>query len=122
MLTDSQGRGIAQAQIRVPAFTCTLPRATRRMLEKHPLGTPAEGDVLVTNDPWICHGHLPDFYVVMPIFREGRAIAFYGAAAHVADVAGRLDELPARDVCEEGFRLPSSSCTGAAYPIPSPMR
>lgn len=106
MLMDSQGRGIAQAQICVPAFTTSLPRATRTMLESHPVETLQEGDVLVTNDPWICHGHLPDFYVVMPIFRDGRVIAFFGAAAHVADVAGRMDELTARDVYEEGFRLP----------------
>lgn len=106
ILLDSQARSIAQAQICVPAFTCSLPSAARTMLREYPIESLRPGDVLFTNDPWICHGHLPDFYVIVPIFADGRVIAFYAGAAHVSDVGGRMDELVARDVYEEGFRIP----------------
>jgi N-methylhydantoinase B len=106
ILLDKHARSIAQAQICVPAFTCSLPSAARTMLKKFPADTLKPGDVLFTNDPWICHGHLPDFYVIKPLFAEGELVAYYAAAAHISDIGGRLDELIARDVYEEGLRLP----------------
>ena len=38
-----------------------------------------EGDVLLTNDPYMCNGavsHLPDWVVLVPIFKEQRHIAW----------------------------------------------
>jgi N-methylhydantoinase B len=116
ILLDRQGRSIAQAQVCVPHFTCSLPRAVRFMLEQFPPDTLQPGDVLFTNDPWICHGHLPDFYVASPIFDAGEIVAYYAAAAHVADVGGRMDELTARDVYEEGIRLPPCKLHEAGVP------
>ncbi len=106
ILLDRHARSIAQAQVCVPHFTCSLPHAARTMLEMFPPDTLVPGDVLFTNDPWICHGHLPDFYVIAPIFAAGRIAAYYACAAHIADISGRLDELTARDVYEEGLRIP----------------
>lgn len=116
ILLDSQARSIAQAQICVPAFTCSLPAAARMMLQEFPPETLSPGDVLFTNDPWICHGHLPDFYVIVPIFDAGRIIAYYAGAAHVSDVGGRIDELTARDVYEEGLRIPPVKLYHAGKP------
>jgi N-methylhydantoinase B len=106
ILLDRQARSIAQAQVCVPHFTCSLPQAARTMLKLFPPETLVPGDVLFTNDPWICHGHLPDFYVIAPIFDAGEIVAYYACAAHIADISGRLDELTARDVYEEGLRIP----------------
>jgi len=116
VLLDSQARSIAQSQLSSPAFTCSLPKATRDLLQDPEIGPVAPGDVLLTNDPWICHGHLPDFYVVMPVFVDGRLCAYLAAAAHVADVGGRLDEFDARDVYEEGMRIPPSKLYSAGRP------
>jgi N-methylhydantoinase B/oxoprolinase/acetone carboxylase alpha subunit len=116
ILLDSQARSIAQAQVCVPHFTCSLPQAARTMLKMFPPETLVEGDVLFTNDPWICHGHLPDFYTIAPIFANGRIIAYYACAAHIADIAGRMDELTARDVYEEGFRIPPCKLYEAGRP------
>jgi N-methylhydantoinase B len=107
VLLDRHGRSIAQSQLSSPAFTCSLPQATRTMLAALP--SPIEaGDVLITNDPWICHGHLPDVFMAMPIFDGPEPIAFVAAAAHISDIGGRLDEFDARDVFEEGLRIPPS--------------
>lgn len=108
VLLDRHARSIAQSQLSSPAFTCSLPSATRRILQDFPQDTLQRGDVLITNDPWICHGHLPDFYIVVPLFGADGIIGFIATAAHISDIGGRLDEFDARDVYEEGLRIPPS--------------
>jgi N-methylhydantoinase B/oxoprolinase/acetone carboxylase alpha subunit len=116
ILLDRQARSIAQSQMSSPAFTCSLPSATRRMLQDFPAETLSPGDVLITNDPWICHGHLPDLYIVVPIFHRGRVAGYVATAAHISDIGGRLDEFDARDVFEEGLRIPPSKLHEAGVP------
>jgi N-methylhydantoinase B len=116
IMLDRHARSIAQSQLSSPAFTCSLPGATRTMLKQFPVETLKPGDVLITNDPWICHGHLPDLYIVTPVFIEGRVVAFLASAAHVSDIGGRLDEFDARDVYEEGLRIPPSLLFEAGQP------
>ena len=116
IMLDRHARSIAQAQICVAHFTGSLPSATRTMLREFPAHTLVPGDVLITNDPWLCHGHLPDFYIVAPIFHAGAIVAYLATAAHMADVGGRLDELNARDLFEEGLRIPPSKLYEAGKP------
>jgi N-methylhydantoinase B/oxoprolinase/acetone carboxylase alpha subunit len=116
VLLDRHARSIAQSQLSSPGFTCSLPSATRTMLKEFPAEELRPGDVLMTNDPWICHGHLPDFYIVVPVFCAGRLSAFIATAAHISDIGGRLDELDARDVYEEGLRIPPSKLYQAFEP------
>lgn len=108
ILLDRQARSVAQSQLSSPAFTCSLPFAVRHMLQTFPPATLTAGDVLLTNDPWLTHGHLPDLIVARPIFVENQLAAYVAAAAHVSDIGGRLDEFEARDVFEEGLRIPPS--------------
>ena len=116
IMLDRHARSIAQAQICVAHFTGSLPSATRTMLQEYPPETLAPGDVLITNDPWLCHGHLPDFYIVFPVFFAGEIVAYIATAAHMADVGGRLDELNGRDLFEEGLRIPPSKLFEAGIP------
>jgi len=110
VMLDGEARSVAQSQLSSPAFTCSLPTATRHMLRQFPPETLAPGDVLVTNDPWLAHGHLPDLYFVLPLFADGLAspAAYLATAAHVSDIGGRLEELLSRDLYEEGLRIPPS--------------
>ncbi|WP_283772188.1 hydantoinase B/oxoprolinase family protein [Chelatococcus sp.] len=108
ILLDKHARSIAQSQLSSPAFTCSLPSATRRLLQDFPPETLRRGDVLITNDPWICHGHLPDFYIIVPLFGDDEIVGYIATAAHISDIGGRLDEFDARDVFEEGLRIPPS--------------
>ncbi|MBI4280459.1 MAG: hydantoinase B/oxoprolinase family protein [Armatimonadetes bacterium] len=105
IMLDAQGRSIAQSQLSSTAFTVTLPRTAKAMLRAFPPETLAEGDVLLTNDPWIGSGHLPDLNVLTPVFHRGCLVAFIGAVAHVSDVGGRIDYFDSRDLFEEGLRL-----------------
>jgi len=108
IMLDGRAHSVAQSQLSSPAFTCSLPFATRSMLSTFPIDSLAPGDVLLTNDPWLTHGHLPDFILARPLFASGRLAAFVAAAAHISDIGGRLDEFDSRDVYEEGLRIPPS--------------
>ena len=106
VIMDHEGNGIAQAQWSPPGFCTRLPLTTRTMLEKFPAETLRPGDVLVTNDPWIGSGHLPDYKLISPYFYRGKLVAFIGTTAHVADVGGHRGDLEAVDVFQEGTRIP----------------
>jgi N-methylhydantoinase B len=116
IILDRQGRSLAQSPFSSPAFTCMLPNTTKAMLKEFPITELQEGDVLLTNDPWIGSGHLPDFNIVMPAFHNGNLVGFFGTAAHVADIGGRLDFFDARDVFEEGLRIPPTKLYSAGKP------
>ncbi len=116
IVLDRHGRSIAQSQLSSTAFTVTLPATTKHLLAAFPVETLVPGDVLITNDPWLGSGHLPDLSIVMPVFADGAVVAFMAAVAHVADIGGRLDYFDARDLYEEGFRIPPSKLYLAGKP------
>lgn len=106
ILLDATGGSICQSSFSPPDFCVILPRTTRKMLERFPVETLREGDVLVTNDPWLAAGHLPDYAVVTPVFHRGKVVAFMGTIAHLADVGGHGGDILATDVFTEGVRIP----------------
>jgi N-methylhydantoinase B len=106
ILTDERGRSLCQSTFSPPNFCVVLPRTAKVLLERFPVETLREGDVLATNDPWIGTGHLPDFVMISPVFAQGRVVAFVGSIAHVSDVGGHAGDIEALDVFQEGLRLP----------------
>jgi N-methylhydantoinase B len=75
-------------------------------------GEVEEGDIFLTNDPYLCNGavsHLPDWLVLMPIFKDGRVINYSAMFGHMSDVGGKVPgSLPtnASSIWEEGIRIP----------------
>lgn len=65
-----------------------------------------EGDVYLTNDPWLGTGHLHDFTVVSPSFRGGKLIGYFACTGHVVDIGGRGFGPDANEVYEEGICIP----------------
>jgi len=107
VLMDEQGRSIAQSSISVPSFLGVIPILTKALLAgAFPASRWREGDVVMTNDPWLCAGHKPDIGLVSPIFHGGRLIAFIGTIAHSPDMGGTLWGAGARDLYEEGLMVP----------------
>jgi len=105
-LLDPQGETLAHSPRAMPVFNLTLPRAVKALLARFPAHTLQPGDMLVTNDPWLCAGHLFDIAVVSPVFRGGRVVALVGTVGHVADIGGTRDSLRAREVFDEGLQIP----------------
>jgi N-methylhydantoinase B len=71
-----------------------------------------EGDILLTNDPYMCNGavsHLPDWIVLVPIFRDGRHIAWSAMFGHMSDNGGMVPgsiPINADSIFQEGIRIP----------------
>lgn len=105
-LFDEDGEMIAQPTQGLPSFIGSLATAVRHFLRAFPPETLAPGDSLLTNDPWIGTSQLNDMHLVSPIFHQGRIVGYAANIAHSPDVGGRLLSADARELFEEGLRLP----------------
>jgi N-methylhydantoinase B len=69
------------------------------------------GDVFINNDPYEGGSHLPDIFILKPLFVDGKVAAFVGAEAHMSDIGGRVPGSNACDsteIFQEGLRIPPS--------------
>lgn len=105
-LLDANGNSLAHSPKSMPVFNLTLPMAIRAMIDRYPVASLREGDVLITNDPWFCAGHLYDVAVVTPVFHAGVCVALAGSIGHVSDIGGTKERITAREVYEEGIQIP----------------
>jgi len=107
---DTRGRMLAQAVTGTPGHVNAMAASVGFFLQKYPLQRLQPGDVLVTNDPWYGTGHLNDFTVVTPVFRDvspgSRPVALFAATSHIADVGGLGFGPDGRQVFEEGINIP----------------
>ncbi len=106
VLLDPRGRGLSQCTVAPPSFIGTLPRTVKELTQSFPPETARDGDVIVTNDPWIGTGHLPDLNMAKPIFYQGRLVAYSSTVSHLPDIGGRIRSPDAREVYEEGLQIP----------------
>jgi N-methylhydantoinase B len=105
VLMDASGNSLAENTGGIASFNGILPRTLRHFLAKYPLETWRPGDCVITNDPWLATGHLPDITMVMPIFHNGRLVAFSGSIAHSPDIGGSLWSADCGELFEEGIRI-----------------
>jgi N-methylhydantoinase B len=103
---DGRARLVAQAA-HIPVHLGSLPRAVEAAIA---LGPFSPADTIMLNDPYQGGTHLPDITLVSPVFLPGRGTPsfFVASRAHHADVGGAAPgSMPlAREVYEEGFRVP----------------
>jgi N-methylhydantoinase B len=105
-LFDRRGRMVAQAVTGTPGHVNAMATSVHHFLGEIPADTLEEGDVMITNHPWQTSGHLNDFTVITPIFRDGEVVAYFGNCCHALDVGGRGLGADARQVYEEGLFVP----------------
>lgn len=106
VITDAHGHSLAQSSVSIPSFTGTVPATIKHFLRRFPKETLKEGDVLVTNDPWMGTGHVHDITIAAPIFWRGELVAFAGITSHMPDIGGRLRSSGIREIYEEGLQIP----------------
>ncbi len=116
VLTDAEGRSLAQSTMSLPGFIGCLPATVRHFLAKYPPHTIRDGDVFITNDPWKGSGHIHDVTTVTPIFRNGRLVAFAAVVSHLPDIGGRLRSNSSREIYEEGLQIPLMKLLEAGQP------
>lgn len=109
-LTDARGQLISQGN-GIPGFIGTLDGAVRSVLDKFPLAEIRPGDMFITNDPYAGGGtHLSDVSMIMPVFHEGRLLAWTANKAHWTEVGGKDPgsfSADASEIYQEGLQFPT---------------
>ncbi len=106
-LCDADGQMIAQAKT-IALHLGAVPDAMANVLRKFS-GDFHAGDVVIMNDPYEGGMHLPDIFMFMPIFHQGRLRGYSVVIAHHTDVGGRVPGSNASDsteIFQEGLRIP----------------
>ena len=105
---DGQGRMAAQGLL-TPMHMGSFPFAMRVLLE-HFQGQMQRGDVFITNDPYGGGGiHLPDIYVIKPIFFDDKIEGYATTLVHHTDIGGITPggtAVHATEIYQEGLRIP----------------
>jgi N-methylhydantoinase B len=107
-LCDGEGQTIAQG-LTTPMHLGSFYDAMRHLIVQY-RGRVAPGDVFIGNDPYAASGqHLPDIYVIKPVFDGDALCAWATTIAHHADVGGIVpgsNSIGATEIFQEGLRLP----------------
>ncbi|HEY0685639.1 MAG TPA: hydantoinase B/oxoprolinase family protein [Steroidobacter sp.] len=105
---DRNGRTVAQG-LTLAVHLGAFPDAMRKIVSEHGESM-RPGDMFLMNDPYSGGGmHLPDIYMILPIFEAERVAAFVGTIVHHADVGGAVPgsmALGATEIFQEGLRIP----------------
>ena len=122
---DGRG-GLVCSGAGIPAFVGVLDKAARALADKFQgPGQIEPGDVFATNDPYFGGvTHLNDIVVAMPVFADGRIVAWTANIAHNSDVGGMAPGSltgNATEIYQEGLRLPAIKIISAGKPNASVM-
>lgn len=105
---DAEGDMIAQGDYS-PGHLGSMAFTVRRMLEWYPKGSLGPGDAVICNDPTIGAGHLPDIFMVTPVFHGDTLVGYAVNIAHHIDVGGSApgseEVVGVRETYQEGIRL-----------------
>ncbi|WP_072386133.1 hydantoinase B/oxoprolinase family protein [Hyphomicrobium sp. CS1BSMeth3] len=106
-LCAADGQMVAQAKT-IAQHLGAIPEAMQAVLDKY--GDDLhDGDVVIMNDPYHGGMHLPDVFMFVPLFFEGKRRAFAVVICHHTDVGGRVPGSNASDsteIYQEGLRIP----------------
>ena len=104
---DGEGRTVAQG-LTLPAHLSSFPDALAATIARYG-DRMKPGDVYCLNDPFEGGMHIPDVFVLKPIFFEGERLAFAATICHQTDMGGRVAGSNASDsteIYQEGLRIP----------------
>jgi N-methylhydantoinase B len=75
-------------------------------------GTIEEGDMFFLSDPYSVDGaisHCNDWLILLPVFRDGRLLAYTAMFGHQSDIGGKVPgsmPIDATNIFQEGLRIP----------------
>ena len=103
---DTRGRMLAQAVTGTPGHVNSMAESVGHFLRRFPVEAMHEGDIYITNDPWMGTGHLNDFVLTTPCFHRGRLVGLFSCTSHLTDIGGIGFGPDATDVHMEGIYIP----------------
>ena len=108
-IIDPAGRLVVQAENSLAIHLGSMMGLMNSLLAKMPLSDVREGDIFISNDPYVAGGsHLPDVNMAMPVFSGGKLVCFMCNIAHHADIGGITPGSMAggTEIYQEGTRIP----------------
>lgn len=103
---DLEGRMLAQAVTGTPGHVNSMAESVKHFIDRFPVAEMEEGDIYITNDPWMGTGHLNDFVLTTPAFHNGKLVALFSCTSHLIDIGGIGFGPDATDVYMEGIYIP----------------
>ena len=103
---DLHGHMLAQAVTGTPGHVNSMAESVKHFIRHFPVQTMQPGDAYITNDPWMGTGHLNDFVVTTPCFKDGKLVALFSCTSHLMDIGGIGFGPDATDVFMEGIYIP----------------
>jgi N-methylhydantoinase B len=103
---DEKGRMLAQAITGTPGHVNSMAESVKHFIRHFPLDTMRPGDAYITNDPWMGTGHLNDFVVTTPCFRNDKLVGLFSCTSHLTDIGGIGFGPDGTDVFMEGIYIP----------------
>jgi N-methylhydantoinase B len=103
---DTRGSMIAQSLTGTPGHINAMATGVRHFLKAYPSETLQSGDVLITNDPWQTAGQINDMTILTPVFKGEGVVGYFASTCHAPDIGGHIFSGEAREVYEEGLRIP----------------
>lgn len=117
-ICDHEGRMLAQG-LTTPLHLGSFPEAMRHVVARYG-GAMLPDDLYILNDPYVSGGmHLPDVYVVKPLFAESEVIGYAATLAHHTDMGGIApgsNAVHATEIYQEGLRIPLMKLHDAGRP------
>jgi len=110
-LVDAQGRGLAESAQSTPLQSGPIPGYIRGMLRTLEARgeTLQPGDVVMHNDAYAGASHGPDVGFIVPVFYDGKLVAFAATTAHHLDIGaltpGSCGIVDAIDAYAEGLQF-----------------
>ena len=103
---DLEGRMMAQAVTGTPGHVNSMAESVKHFINHFPLNTMCEGDIFITNDPWMGTGHLNDFVLTTPCFKDNKIVGLFSCTSHLTDIGGLGVGPDATDIHMEGLYIP----------------
>jgi len=117
-LCDARGRLIAQGMT-LPLHLGSIPDAMGCITRKFGMSV-RPGDVFILNDPYEGGTHLPDFYIVKPVWLEQALVGWAATIGHQLDVGGMTpggNGCDATEIFQEGLRIPPMRLYDRGEPV-----
>jgi len=89
----------------LPMFIKGLSETVKAKIAHWGLKDLRPGDVLLTNDAYVTGSHLNHIVLTVPVFHDGRVVAFSSSMAHWIDIGGVLGGRTT-DIYAEGLQIP----------------
>ena len=104
------GETVAQGSYGLPQFLANMQFTVQRIIAAAAAeGGFADGDLWITNDPYLSGTHLNDVVLVSPVFVHGRLLALFANTGHWMDMGGSVPggwAPSATEIHQEGIIIP----------------